>query len=192
MKKYFNERFVNYLIDEGIVSISEKKLYLYSMEQLIQFYINIILTILIGIIFGLIYESVLFNLIYIPLRQCVGGYHAKTPKGCYIQSFLLVIIILSCIKYMDCTGIKSLIAVLFSITFILIKAPVENVNKPLNDNEIINLKRKTKTIIVIESCFCIIAYFVLSQDIFDCTVVTFSSVAILAFIECVLNKHRVF
>ena len=48
--------------------------------------LNLISTIVIGVIVGKVFESIAFLVFYIPLRSYVGGYHASTPRSCYFIS----------------------------------------------------------------------------------------------------------
>lgn len=48
--------------------------------------INLISTIVIGVIAGNVFESIAFLVFYIPLRSYAGGYHASTPRRCYFIS----------------------------------------------------------------------------------------------------------
>lgn len=48
--------------------------------------LNLISTIVIGVIASNVFESIAFFVFYIPLRSYAGGYHASTPRRCYFIS----------------------------------------------------------------------------------------------------------
>lgn len=128
-------RFIHHLAEKNIISEDEKEIYSFGLSQLKFFLAGIITDISIGILFGMLWQCLLFTATYIPLRQYAGGYHARTPKICYLMSVILVCTALVIIKYASLgTGMLAL-TVLISLVVIFCKAPVESINKPLNDKE---------------------------------------------------------
>ena len=64
--------------------------------------LNLISTIVIGVIAGKVFESIAFLVFYIPLRSYVGGYHASTPRRCYFISIVIIMAMLLFIIYWLC------------------------------------------------------------------------------------------
>lgn len=76
------------LCEKGIISESDFDLYEYGFNMRITVLLNLISTIVIGVIAGKVFESIAFLVFYIPLRSYAGGYHASTPRRCYfIENF---------------------------------------------------------------------------------------------------------
>ena len=71
------------LCEKGIISESDFDLYEYGFNMGITVLLNLISTIVIGVIVGKVFESIAFLVFYIPLRSYAGGYHASTPRRCY-------------------------------------------------------------------------------------------------------------
>ena len=86
---------VNSLIKNDLLQKSEVELYRFGIKRLLLFCINVITTIIIGIICNMLWQSVVFSIAYIPLRRYAGGYHAKTPQKCYLLSVLLILGVLT-------------------------------------------------------------------------------------------------
>ena len=78
------------LCEKGIISESDFDLYEYGFNMGITVLLNLISTIVIGVIVGKVFESIAFLVFYIPLRSYVGGYHASTPRRCYFYNVPLV------------------------------------------------------------------------------------------------------
>ncbi len=170
MKGALIENSVAMLIRNGIIEQSEKELYCFGLKQLFLFLVNIITSLAIGIICGMLWQSVLFSLAYIPLRRYAGGYHAKTPVRCYILSVLLIISVLVLLKYVAFSKLAMVTTLVLSALVILLKAPVESANKPLNDAEQNVYKIKARTILGLE-CLLTIVLSIKLMDIAACITV---------------------
>ena len=148
---------VERLIRKGIIDESERELYCFGANGLYCFLINIITSMAIGALFGMLWQSLLFSAAYIPLRSYVGGYHAKTPGMCYFLSTLLIARVLVVLKYVPFSTDGMYIDLVVSTAVIFLKAPVESENKPLSARERQEYGRKAKGIALIELLICVIA-----------------------------------
>ena len=101
--------------------------------------LNLISTIVIGVIAGKVFESIAFLVFYIPLRSYAGGYHASTPRRCY---FIFIVIIMAMLLFI----ILLLVGMVVCFAF----APVEDKNKPLDRDEISVFKKRAYLILSIE------------------------------------------
>ena len=145
-----NTSIIDQFIKNDIISSDDKELYSYGLHQGMILLLNIITTILIGLAFGMAWQSFVFMIAYIPLRSYAGGYHAKTQIGCYFISVLLIITALLGIRYIPWTITICLIVVLSAGGIIFFASPVENINKPLcSTEEKIAYKKKMRIILFI-------------------------------------------
>ena len=113
--------------------------------------LNIITTVVIGLFFGMIMQSLIFLVFYIPLRSYAGGYHAKTQIRCFATSVSIILIMMILIKYNVLSNIEYVICTIISIIIIIIFAPVEDKNKPLDDVEHKKYKYITYIILSLET-----------------------------------------
>ena len=97
--------------------------------------LNLISTIVIGVIAGKVFESIAFLVFYIPLRSYAGGYHASTPRRCYFIFIVIIMAMLLFIGYVD-LSIIYIILLLVGMVVCFAFAPVEDKNKPLDRDEI--------------------------------------------------------
>lgn len=107
----------------------EKEIYRYGIQQGLNLALNILTTIIIGVLCGMVYPSILFLVCYMPLRSFCGGYHAKTHLRCYIYSVIMIASILLVAKYTAFNIVLYEVLVLISLIIILLLAPVEDENK---------------------------------------------------------------
>ncbi len=137
-----SEKIINVFIDKGLVQKDEKELFICALEQIFAYILNLFSVIFIGLIFNMLFEAILFTLTYIPIRIYAGGYHAKTQLRCYIFSVIMMIVVLFILKLNVNIFLISILAITGSLV-ILMLAPVEDKNKPLDDIEIKVYRNRT-------------------------------------------------
>lgn len=145
-------RIVEYFVQNNIIHHKDKELYFYGLQQGFFILINIITTLLIGLAFSMVWQSIIFMVTYLPLRAYAGGYHARTHYFCYLFSIMLTSVVLMAIKLMPWTGTSSILILLAAGLVIFILAPVEDTNKPLDSNEATLYKKRTRIILCVEIC----------------------------------------
>lgn len=160
MKTAISDKFVDLLVQSGEISSDDKELYEYGLRQGFLMIINIITTIIIGLAFGMVAESLIFMITYIPLRIYAGGYHSNTQLRCYLVSIIMTVTVLLAIKSIFWTDSKVLLLVLFSSIIVFVLSPVENVNKQLVKGEVELYRKKARGILILEILlFITISYF---------------------------------
>ena len=121
-------------------------------------------TVIIGVLYGMISEILIFMFAYIPLRIYAGGFHAKTSLRCYLCSVAITIIALSVMKFVKIPYFICIIAAVSSIV-ILSAAPIEDKNKPLDSVEKTVFKKRTVFIWLAEIILLLI-FLILKLDLF--------------------------
>jgi accessory gene regulator B len=123
------------LVKSGTITSADKEVYLFGIQQGFVILLNILTTIVLGILLETLWQILLFTISYIGLRSFAGGYHAKTPQRCYIMSTILTLVVALLQKYIALSVASYIGLLLFSTIIILVLSPVENNNKPLDDLE---------------------------------------------------------
>lgn len=142
------------LVRSGIIKEEDADVYIYGINQIMSYVFNVSSSLIIGLIFGVTFEIIIFMAAYIPLRMFAGGYHAKTPLRCYIFSVIMLIIVSIGMKYL-CPADWVYYAVLaVSVVVILALSPVEDKNKPLDEIEYRVYKKRTMLIAAVEVVLC--------------------------------------
>ena len=157
MLERLSEKFAGKLIKAGIISETDADVYIYGFFQTIMMLLNVMTTLLLGILFKLLVPCILLNLAYIPIRTNAGGHHASSPFKCYINSAIIITILLSIIKWVTFHTLLSIAILIVSSAVILILAPVETENNPLDDDEKRVYKKRTIFILGIEIIVFIIS-----------------------------------
>lgn len=145
------QRIVRNLINNHVISDEDGEIYIYGMKQFLDFLFNVLTAFVIGVIFNMAWQSILFTVAYIPLRRYAGGYHAPSPRICYVLSIGLVAVSLICIKLMAVNWQLFFIIIAISLILFFVKAPVESKNKPLDDKEKLAYRKYAHIIAILES-----------------------------------------
>lgn len=150
MLERISEKFAGKLIQAGIISEEDTDVYTYGFFQSAMMILNIATTLILGIVFQLLIPCILLNLAYIPIRTNAGGHHASSPFKCYVNSTIIIAVLLSIIKWVVIPTFISIAMLTVSSAVIFILAPVETENNPLDEVERQVFKRRTRIILYIE------------------------------------------
>lgn len=146
-----SQKLLNYLLKQEVIDESNAEYYRYGLEITISSSLNILLVLLIGIIFGLLFEAVVFLAAFVSVRIFTGGYHADTYFKCNLYFCILFSILL--IIYQKTADIIStyncMLIILFNEVILLTESPIESKNKPLTKSE----RKKHKIISIILMTF---------------------------------------
>lgn len=145
------ERLANALTDKlvqwNIVKYEDRELYAYGLWQGTILIFNFLTIIVIGLLFKMLWQSLVFIIAYGFLRPVAGGYHARKQINCYILSIVLIVTVLCMLRWIHWNSIVCLIILLISGIIILLFAPIEDENKPLDIKEKRVYKHRTRIIL---------------------------------------------
>lgn len=133
----FYKKLSLYLSKNQKISKDDEELYEYAAKVVVHGIINIAITILIGIFFGMLKECVCLFITFFILRKFTGGLHASKYIYCLISSIVLMILSLFIIQYLEQNSYHTLFLgiLIVSTVSIWILAPIDNQNKKLSSKE---------------------------------------------------------
>lgn len=116
------------------------ELYEYAIYIILSGLFHVLTILVLGICFNMLIESLVFYGSFVSIRKFAGGYHAKTPSGCYLFSVSVSIAVLCLIKvvyasYSSNLNFWLLLFELVCVVFIFFVSPLESDNKPLDEKE---------------------------------------------------------
>jgi accessory gene regulator B len=161
------------LVRSNVVKEEDAEIYIYGINQILVSVLNVSSALIIGWIFGVLLEIAVFMTAYIPLRTFAGGYHAKTPIRCYIFSVILLIIVSSCMKYIFIAEWVYYAILATAALVVLILAPVEDKNKPLDETEHKVYKRRTMLIAASELAPALLLKLIMFDALFIAIIYSF-------------------
>lgn len=160
MVSYLKKHIVKSWIEGRIIEEGDKELYEYGIEITIEYFFNIITTIVLALITKEVISCIFMYVSFMMLRSYSGGIHAGTFLRCYIYSSLVLFVTLLLIKY----GLINIwiyrVAALISILYLWGTEPVESENKEVNERERAVFRRKEKIIILVIAAISIVAIFI--------------------------------
>ena len=174
------------MVSRGIVQKEDVALYQYGIENGIVVAINLLASILFGVLTGRLGVVLVFLLFYSILRTYSGGVHCKSKIGCFVLSMLIL-----CVPIFSYDWVKEMIKFpilmivgIIAIVVILILSPVESINKPLDNEERKYYKRIIHCIVALQGC---VLAFLYCMDIYEYFYAGYSSIILVA-VFMVLGK----
>lgn len=183
------KRYVNELIQHEIVDPKEREIVTFGLKQGLFMLINFVTAIIIGGLLSMWWQSVVFLLIYSPLRIFAGGVHAKTPFRCYLASIVLVGLYLLAVQHFPQDIYILLAACAVSSVGIFCLAPVEDKNKPLDDTEVKVYKKRSRIVILVQVCLFALCLAIRAYMLATCIVISLFALLIMLVIGKVKNVY---
>ena len=146
----------------------EEKLVLnYGLFMIIHTFIALVITLLVGLMTGMLIEITLISVTSSIFKRYTGGVHSSTPEICLIISVILSLI-LSILCRLIVVNINmnniiliGVIVISFAYYMIYYKCPIPSKNKPLNNKKIRKkLKKKAFNLLHIYIILLIILYII--------------------------------
>ena len=128
---------VKWLLGSGAISQEETELYEFATFSFLFSIVPLVLTITIGIILGMIKESIIMILPFLMLRKTGGGVHLNSPSICFVSSIFLLSGALWLTRLAVANGLllEFTILVCAATTQFFIYSPVESNARPLAKKE---------------------------------------------------------
>jgi accessory gene regulator B len=162
------QRVTDELVSNNIINSEDSELYTYGLRQGALMFLNILTILFVGRMLGMLWQSVVFMVTYIPLRTYAGGYHARTQWGCYISSVVLIVAVLLGIRFIPWTNFIIIMISIITGLVIYILSPVEDSNKPLDATEVMVYGKNAKSIFIIELCMLILLTVLSMNNVAEC------------------------
>lgn len=161
------------LIDGKVIKSEERNLYLYCFGTIIEMSANLLTTLVIGALLHRFIETLIFMLVFIPLRSFAGGYHCEKAESCFILSISVYLTVMLSYKYLcDISAYWIYAICLADFIAVFILSPVVSPNKPLSEK----VKNKNRRISIFITALYITATLVMLYCKISYAFVVFESV----------------
>lgn len=175
-------------VEKSIIQETDKSIYQFGLQQGFTIMLNLLTTLLIGIVFDMVLESFLFLFFYIPIRSFAGGFHAKTANRCYVYSIFMIITVVLAIKYCPLQYfICNFLSFVGSIGIVIL-APVEDKNKPLDKEEQFLYRKIVRIILLIQVLLQLIFEFLNWKTCVMCISFSLISLGVMLMIGMIKNR----
>lgn len=161
----------------------EKSVLNYGLFIIIHTFIAMVITLLVGLITGMLIEITLISITSAMFKRYTGGVHASTPEICLVISVVLSLILSILCRLMiiniDINSIVliGIIVISFAYYMIYYKCPIPSKNKPLKSEK--NRKRLKKKAFILLNTYNVllmilyISYYMLKLSILKSIIVSF-------------------
>jgi len=125
------------LLKNGYAKEEDAEIVRYGLELTIMKTVTTVFMLITAAILKSFIAVIIFLALYTPMRNCCGGYHSGSRKGCFLISVLILAAVIAASKLIH-DNAKPYVsaALLFSGTIvILLIAPTETPTKPFDDIE---------------------------------------------------------
>lgn len=152
MIQRLSDRLTGQLILKGVISEENQEIYTYGFLALLSTVVNALIMIIIGILLGLFFETIIFMFAFGVLRVYSGGYHANSHFSCILLSASVYCLAMLTIKFMPTqySHIFSVLIGIVSLVVIVIFAPLEHINKPFVGDEYNKFRFMSRMIAICE------------------------------------------
>lgn len=158
----------------------EKEVILFGLERLKVAVVAILLIIITGVLLQETWRSILLLVCILPLRQNAGGYHMRGEGACTFFSYVLLILSILCIKFINLNLTIQILIWICCFVLILMLSPVGNPYHQLDRNEKKVYGRRARIICYVESAvFLMLVYF---EKLYWCKVILIAEIVTAIFL----------
>lgn len=171
MLNNLGKRLTNTLINNHQIDESERCLYEYGFFIFLSNAIYVIITLILGSIFNILFASIVFYVAFSLIRRYAGGFHASSEINCTLITTISIFLCLLCTKLCETNNIQMPILVLTSIAAIsiFVLCPLDTPAKPLTKEESEYFRKISWVILfLIMLTICIGWYFKLEFLMYPC------------------------
>lgn len=138
------------------------EIYKYGFFVLYSNIIFLLLSMLLGAVFGVFLQSIIFYVAFFAIRQYAGGYHASTETRCEIMSTLSILTCIVVIRLSKTYDFQFALLVVSTVSAVCIAVlcPLDTPEKPLSEKEFKYFRKISWLILSVISLIVTISYFV--------------------------------
>ena len=176
-----SEKAIMYAILNNYIKQEQYDEYVYALEIILNILITDITMIIIGLAMGMIWECILFWLVYKILRKYCGGYHFSTSLKCYLSSCIMCPVVLAVVRYVPYSMTVWGLLTLTALIILSILSPVEAANKPLDEKEQ-RIFGITARILIIISAVCWSVTAIVFRQLILSKIISLSIISVAVFV----------
>lgn len=147
------EKILNKLIADNVIERKDIPAYRFGIEAMMLKILHYTTYFVLAVSLGKVTEFIIIFAAFVVLRRNTGGYHAKTRLGCYFLSCAVVIGSLLATEILYFKSISVVIIIIEMVVLLLI-SPVENKNRPMDEEEVVSFKYQLKWVAVLVTVCC--------------------------------------
>lgn len=154
-----------FLINHNLSKADDYDLLEYGLFLTLSHILYAIVSLLCGILFHCILQSVIFFIAFSVIRVFSGGFHASSEFRCFISSAMFILISVFAIRALTVNNFDLIVIIVAAVSSLIIFffSPVDTASKSLDDDDRKRIKKcarlvLTVFIIIIAITFCFIKW----------------------------------
>lgn len=167
---------------QEIIQYGTKRLRIIIVELLVVF--------LLGGIFNILLQSIVYMSILFLLRRYAGGFHTDTEITCYIFSFFIVLLSLLIIRCNCIDLVSSLVIHSICFVIIIVLSPIDNKNKPLSKDEYNEYRNITRLLSAVIFSVSLLLYFLNKSFLLAPILIAYVNIALLLILGFIKNTRQ--
>lgn len=178
MLHYLSQNIADFLLSQNCFDDEDLDIYIYGTELVLSSLLSCFIILITSIVMNCLLKGFLFFICFVTLRKFTGGLHCKTYLRCnltFISVYLGCLVCNTVVEQIKYKAIIYIALIIISLIIVYLLSPVENINKPISDDE----KKKYRRIAVVV-CFLQIILFVVLKllNISDASIIVFTIFAV--------------
>lgn len=135
-----SEKIASFFVCSKIIQNENKEVYEYGLQLLLSTVANGLIALTLAVVSGTLIQCIFYLTAFVVIRKSAGGFHAKTHWGCCCILAVVISVFIVIIKLVphEFYTVMSIASAVISFVTVLIFAPLEHPNKPLNDSDNVN------------------------------------------------------
>jgi len=131
------KRTTDWLVQGGSIAEEERDVYEFGLDKFFSMLSNFIFAAGLGLLFGMLAQTVVFYVAYIMIRVYAGGYHADRPLRCFFFSISVIVPCLFAIHFQQVWNTPVVFYSLLGLcsTILVTLGPTGNKDKMLDELE---------------------------------------------------------
>ena len=153
-----SRRTVDWLIQGGSIAEEEREVHEFGLDKLFSMLSNFFFVTIIGLLSGMVVQTIVFYATYVVLRVYAGGYHADNPLRCFFISIGIVVPCLFVIHFQQMWNVPIVfygLLVLCTVT-LAVFGPTGSKNKMPDELEKVVYRRRLWRNLVITTASAIV------------------------------------
>lgn len=140
----------------------KNEIYKYGFFVLYSNILFILLSMLLGAVFGVFLQGIIFYVAFFSIRQYAGGYHASTETRCEVMSTLSILACIIVIRLSKTYNFQFALLIISAVSAVCIAilCPLDTPEKPLSEKELKYFRKISWLILSTIALAEIISYFV--------------------------------
>ncbi len=180
------------LCKSQVIEAADRELYVYGFFVLLSQGLFFLVSVLFGCMFGILWENIVFYIMFSTLRCYAGGFHASKESVC--TCYTTVALLLASLTIWILTEAENVIVPLCMLVLcgavVYLLSPLDSEDKPLTSNDFREYRRKSRVIVILFTTIAISSLCLHLPGIFNATTTSMALESFLLLIGKVTGKSH--